>query len=199
MILDYGEVLCHRPPDATFHEMARMLGVEHVDFEQRYHHHRLPYDQGVLSAQQYWSAVAGSNKVDAALLARVRKLDVDMWCDFDGTMLGWIPRLREAGYKTALLSNMPEDMAERTRNSFEWLRHLDFCLLSCEWKLIKPAAEIYRVCVEGLGVPAAESLFIDDRQTNVTGAREAGLQSIRFTSVAQLRSDLGAAGVTVLP
>lgn len=199
MILDYGEVLCHRPPDATFHAMARALGVEPADFERRYHQHRLPYDQGMLSAGQYWSAVAARAEVEPGALARLRRMDVEMWCDFDGPMLGWIPRLREAGYKTALLSNMPEDMAEHTRRKFDWLRHLDFCLLSCEWKLIKPAAEIYRVCVEGLGVPAGESLFIDDRQTNVTGAHEAGLQSVRFQSIEQLRADLNAANFPVLP
>ena len=44
-------------------------------------------------------------------------------------------------------------------------------------KLLKPSREIYQEAVARIGLPAGEILFIDDNQTNVQAAREAGLQA----------------------
>ncbi len=35
--------------------------------------------------------------------------------------------------------------------------------------------------MEGLGVPAAEILFLDDREENVQGARAAGMATLQYT------------------
>lgn len=52
--------------------------------------------------------------------------------------------------------------------------------ISSEMRLLKPSREIYEATVEGIGLPAGEILFIDDNETNVTAAREAGLQARLF-------------------
>jgi FMN phosphatase YigB (HAD superfamily) len=59
----------------------------------------------------------------------------------------------------------------------------------------KPAPEAYLRCVEALGVPAAETFFIDDVEANVTGALRAGLQACEFTSAPALSAELAARGL----
>jgi HAD superfamily hydrolase (TIGR01509 family) len=54
----------------------------------------------------------------------------------------------------------------------------------------KPAAQTYLRCVEQLGVPPAETLFVDDTDANVTGALDAGLQGYQFVSAKALSAEL---------
>ncbi|CAE6803562.1 HAD-IA family hydrolase [Paraburkholderia domus] len=59
----------------------------------------------------------------------------------------------------------------------------------------KPAAQTYLRCVEQLGVPAAEALFVDDTDANVTGALDAGLQGYQFVSAKALSAELARYGL----
>jgi putative hydrolase of the HAD superfamily len=60
----------------------------------------------------------------------------------------------------------------------------------------KPAAQTYLRCLEQLGVPAAQTLFVDDTAANVNGAIDAGLQGHQFVSVAALSDELQRRGLT---
>jgi putative hydrolase of the HAD superfamily len=59
----------------------------------------------------------------------------------------------------------------------------------------KPAPQTYLRCVDQLGVPPAETLFVDDTDANVNGAIDAGLQGHRFVSVDALSHELQARGL----
>ena len=54
----------------------------------------------------------------------------------------------------------------------------------------KPAAQAYLRCLELLGVDADETLFIDDTDTNVAGATNAGLHGYKFVSAEGLAEEL---------
>lgn len=64
--------------------------------------------------------------------------------------------------------------------------------ISSEMKLQKPSREIYEESVRRTGLPAGKILFIDDNETNVTAAREAGMQARLFApgmKLSQLLAD----------
>lgn len=64
--------------------------------------------------------------------------------------------------------------------------------LSYEMRLLKPSQAIYQATIKGIGLPAEEILFIDDNETNVLAAREAGMQArlyIPGTPLSALLSD----------
>jgi putative hydrolase of the HAD superfamily len=200
LILDYGEVLCRRPAPGYIDRMATAAGLDAETFAARYQQERGPYDRGDYSPREYWSRVVR----DAAALSeeridRLRRWDVEMWSDLDGAMIDWLCQAHEAGFRTAVLSNMHADMAAHVRHSYGWLQCLDYAVLSCEVRLIKPDPAIYQRCLEGLGLPAAEVCFIDDREVNVDGARAVGLSALRFQGVECLRNDLRAIGIALLP
>ena len=69
--------------------------------------------------------------------------------------------------------------------------------VSYEFGDIKPEPGFYMQAIEKLGTPAAETLFIDDREDNVQGAVDAGLQAVRFTGIEKLREDLTRLGLLI--
>jgi putative hydrolase of the HAD superfamily len=155
-------------------------------FQEAYWQFRVAYDEAELDADSYWRSVAGAadRTVDVDKMTSLRRLDIQSWIHPNPTMLRWAKRVRKAGIKTAVLSNMPADLREYLVGPESWLPPFDQMTFSCEVHRSKPAPEIYRHCLEGLGVSASEALFIDDRHPNVEGARKLGLHVLLFTDVA---------------
>lgn len=201
VILDYGEVLCFQPAPEALDRMAKVFQIEPERFLERYIPTRGPYDQGLLSAEEYWANFArdAGVEVDAARIETLRTWDTAMWSRINAEMIDWLEKVHAGGWTTALLSNMQFDMAAHARKNFAWFAHFDHQILSCEIKLIKPDAAIFRHTVERLAVRPQEALFVDDREANVEAAREVGLHAIQFKSVEQLRVELEKMRFEILP
>ncbi len=201
VILDFGEVLCFQPAPEALERMAKVFHIQPASFLEQYIPTRGPYDQGLLSAEEYWANFArdAGVEIDAAQIETLRAWDTGMWSRINAEMIDWLERLRAAGLTTALLSNMQFDMAAHARRNFAWFAHFDHQILSCEIKLIKPDAAIFRHTVERIGVRPGEALFVDDREANIEAARDVGLKALRFEGVGQLRGDLQKIGFGILP
>lgn len=201
VILDYGEVMCVKPKEENLSRMAKLFGIEPAVFFDRYIPSRGPYDQGVVSPEEYWKGFAAEMGVatDEATVARLREWDTEMWGDVSGEMTDWLARLDEAGFRTALLSNMQNDMAAYARRNFDWLKHIDAQILSCEVGMIKPDPAIFHLTAERMGVRPEQALLVDDREANIESARKTGMAGIRFQNIGQLREELEAMGFDVLP
>jgi putative hydrolase of the HAD superfamily len=201
VIFDYGEVLCHRPPEEEFLRLAKVFGAEADSFPALWDKNRGAFDRGDITAEAYWMALAedAGAVIDGEQLDQVCKWDVEMWSKPNLEMVRWLRRLRQGGIKTGLLSNIHPAMIAYLRENFDWLELFDFKTFSAEVRLIKPDPAIYEHTLRGLGVRAAEALFVDDREDNVLAARELGIHALQFRSVAELRRDLEAIGFPVLP
>ena len=201
VILDYGEVLCARPKRDELSRMARIFGIEPTRFFELYGTSRDPYDQGMITAEQYWKDFArrAVAVVDEPLIEQLRSLDTEMWSATNPEMLKWVAMLDEAGLATALLSNMQHDMAAYARKNFSWLKHFDHQILSCELQLIKPDPAIFQKSIERIGAKPQEILFVDDRQANIDGAKSTGIAAVRFENTKQLREELRELKFPVLP
>jgi putative hydrolase of the HAD superfamily len=201
VILDYGEVLCHRPPPEEFHRLAKVFSVAEDSFVGRWEKDRGAFDRGDVTAEAYWTALAkdAGVRISGEQLADVCRWDVEMWGKANETMVNWLRRLREGGIKTGLLSNIHPAMISYLRENFGWLDLFDFKTFSAEVRLIKPEPAIYEHTLRGLGVTAEETIFIDDREVNVEAARKLGIRALRFRTVEKLREDLQGMGFNILP
>lgn len=201
VILDYGEVLCHRAPEEEWLRMAGVFAADGKTFPAMWEKNRPAFDRGDLSAKEYWATVAkdAGVELDETRMAEVCAWDVEMWGRANEEMVGWLRRLRRAGIRTGLLSNMHYDMIGHLRKNFEWLDQFDFMTFSADVRMVKPDAAIYVHTLRGLGVEAGETLFVDDREVNVRAARELGIRAVRFTSLDRLREELKGMGFGVLP
>jgi putative hydrolase of the HAD superfamily len=201
VILDYGQVLVRRPTDEEFGRMAKMFNVSSQSFYQLWESSRGPYDRRDLTPEEYWLGLAAqtNTSLDGEQIETLRKVEIEIWCHPYPAMLDWVSQLRAGGIKTAVLSNMPWDLATHVRANFKWMKNFSFQTLSAEVRLIKPDPAIYEHTLRGLGVAAEESLFLDDREGNIRAARALGMHAIQFHSVAQLKRDLAASGFPILP
>jgi putative hydrolase of the HAD superfamily len=201
VILDYGEVLCHTPSTETIARLAAVFQMDPRTFMPIYLQSRASYDRGDVLHSEYWQNFAAQARVIIGEdeIEQARQLDLELWGQMNDAMILWAQQLRAAGFKTAILSNMPADMAAYMRKTFAWLGHFDHHIFSGEVRSVKPEPEIYQHCVDALGVQPAEALFIDDREINLEQARAAGFHTIRFESVDQLREDLQSLGFKILP
>ncbi len=91
-----------------------------------------------------------------------------------------VSRLREAGLPLYLLTNMPVDVFEARRRRYPVLRQFDGAVVSGEEGVLKPSAEIFARLRDRYGLDPAETLFVDDLEANVAGARDAGFLAHRF-------------------
>jgi len=202
VIFDYGEVLCS-PDPAAHRRLLELTGLDHDTFERLYWRDRHAYDLGRLDGPAFWAGFAR----DAGLsftpdqIAGLIENDVLMWTSrLNEPMLAWAAALQDAGFFTAILSNMGPDVLRTMRQEFAWLAHFDQLTWSCELGIAKPDPAIYTVTCDKLGVSPHEALFIDDKLENVHAAESTGLHALQFTSIAQLRSDLASCNLlTQLP
>ncbi len=97
-------------------------------------------------------------------------------------ILEYILDLREQGYTTALLSNIPKQSIRRRFTEEEIVQHFDKIYLSGELGIAKPDEAIYRHAFEDLGYEASECIFIDDMKRNVQAAENVGMKGIVYQS-----------------
>jgi putative hydrolase of the HAD superfamily len=201
VILDYGKVLSRSPAAEEFSYMAKMFNLGFDSFYELWQSGRDLYDRGDLTAEEYWLKLAAqtNTSITPQQIENLRQADVEIWTHIDPDMLDWLSRLQAAGFKTGLLSNMPWDMVTHVRTKCAWMEKFSFHTLSAELQVIKPHPAIYEHALNGLGVAAGEALFVDDRETNVLGARALGIRAIQFESVAQLKDELVSLNFPVLP
>jgi putative hydrolase of the HAD superfamily len=201
VILDYGQVLAPSPTAEEFQPMADMFSVGFESFYKLWETSRDTYDRGDITAEEYWLTLAAqtNTSIDRRQIEALRRLEVEIWANPNPYMLDWLSALYSAGFKTALLSNMPLDLMAYVRENFQWMENFTFKTFSAEVKLIKPDPAIYEHTLRGLGVSADEALFVDDRETNIQAARMLGIHAIQFRSMAQLKDDLKTLGFPILP
>lgn len=96
-------------------------------------------------------------------------------------------------YKLAVLSNMSGGSAEEMLG--EQAELFDVVLLSGEIGVAKPDARAFLEAVRQLGEFPSDCLMIDDSQINFAAARQAGLEAIYFTGVANLERELEKYGI----
>jgi putative hydrolase of the HAD superfamily len=96
----------------------------------------------------------------------------------------------DSRYTLMTLNNESEELNIYRIEAFRISQIFEAFLSSCWLGVRKPIRRFYQ---RALGIAHAEpasSLFIDDRQQNLTPAKALGMNVVLFTSAAQLRSDL---------
>ena len=201
VILDYGEVLSHRPTAEENARLASFFSLRADQLPVLWERNSGPYDRGDLAPDVYWSMLAkdAGCKLDPDQLSGIHELDLAMWSKVNSGMVEWLAQLHSSGMKLGLLSNMHPEMVAHCRKQFAWLKKFDFVTFSGEIRLIKPDPAIYEHTLRGLGVTASDALFLDDREVNIRAAQALGIHALRFESIEQLRRELESQGFPILP
>jgi 2-haloacid dehalogenase len=100
--------------------------------------------------------------------------------------------LKKKGHSLYGLSNWAAETFAIVRHEFEFLNLFDEIILSGEVNLIKPEPEIFELCLQKIGKPAEQCLFIDDSEANIITAKKLGFDTVQFISPEHLETELQA-------
>ena len=99
--------------------------------------------------------------------------------------------LKDRGYQLYCLTNWSHETFPIVKEVHARLFELfDGIVVSGEEMMVKPNPEIYNLLLGRYHLYASESVFIDDRQRNVDGANQVGIQGILFTGSNNLKEQL---------
>jgi putative hydrolase of the HAD superfamily len=108
-------------------------------------------------------------------------------------MIEYMHELRGRGYKMAICTNNIREWEAQWRAMLPVDEIFDVVVDSAFVGSRKPEPRIYEITLERLGASADEALFIDDVEVNCDGARELGIDAIRFRSTEQTIGEIEAA------
>jgi putative hydrolase of the HAD superfamily len=151
--------------------------------------HGVPeYERGVRGQATFDQWCRATARTLAAEYGSVAYAAVDEWRtyrgDLDQDVLASIVLISQT-VPVALLSNA-HDCLRADLAGFGIARHFAEVVCSAEEGVAKPEREIYLRTCRRLGVAPGRTVFIDDREVNVIGARSVGLRAEVFVNAQQL-------------
>ena len=198
LYFDLGNVLCTFCHDRMCWQIANVAGVpvEQVMEVLFDGDSQLQFEAGQLDADAYYEHVCRQfgKRPDRKQL----ELAANDIFSVNTPILPLIERLATAGNRLGILSNTNVSHWQFVNDGrFAPLLPGPFeqFVLSYEERLMKPDTAIYQAAIARAGVPPPEVFFTDDRDENVAGARQAGIDAVVFDNVEQLSGELQKRGV----
>ncbi len=193
VIFDWGGVLIDDPAPGLMRYCAEALGVSKENYMKAHSKFAEDFQKGLISEDAFWQRICSELNVP-------KPTGRSLWAD--AFKAAYVPRedmfsmaacLQENGYKTALLSNT-EVAAMQYFYTFQY-NMFDVLVFSCAEGTRKPERKIYELTVERLGAQPGQSVFIDDKPEYINGAKQAGLNTILFENINQLKNTLAELGI----
>jgi epoxide hydrolase-like predicted phosphatase len=216
IIFDWGGVLAEDPAPGLVRYCAKALGISEDQYKRAYNFCMDDFQTGRVTERQFWANMTSRLKArlgkacrPASPAKRGERSRVPMpkanslWGDAFAAvyvprheMFSLAARLHKAGCKTAILSNTEKPVVEffprQTYDAF------DVVVLSCLEGVSKPQRKIYEITLDRLGTSAGQTLFIDDRQDYIDGAKLVGIKTILFKDVVRLKKNLARFSLNVV-
>lgn len=153
-----------------------------------------------------WQGFDAGNFTVSEFYERVRKdlgLDVseEIFCNAfkdifkeNHQVIAALPILKKR-FKLFVLSDINPLHKKYLQEKYPFFSHFEQFVASYEVKAKKPSPKMYDTIIRHAGALPQEIVFIDDKYSNVTGARKRGINGIHFRSEKQLLEDLKRLGL----
>jgi epoxide hydrolase-like predicted phosphatase len=140
-----------------------------------------------ISEEDFWN-----NAVKVMETSMDYKILKDLWYNSYAPIEGTLKIIREIrkNYSVYLISNNVIERVEFLEKKFNFKKDFDDCIFSCDVKLIKPDKKIYELAIKNFKINPQETIFIDDKQKNLTVPSELGMKTIHFKNPDQLKEEL---------
>ena len=195
LIFDLGGVVVRWDPDAiiagVFSDSQVRRKVKAALFE---HPDWLELDRGTLGRDEAIARAALRSGISASDMKRLMHAVPPSLTVFPDTVQ-LLRRLKSKGYPLYCLSNMHFASIEHLEQNETFWDVFQGRVISCRLNLCKPEPGIYQHLLRAFGLPARDTIFIDDVQKNLDAAAKLGIRTLRFENAAQCERELGALGL----
>ncbi|MBI1881714.1 MAG: HAD family phosphatase [Chloroflexi bacterium] len=181
IIFDVGGVLIRTHNRTGREKWAVNLSMEPLEFEQFVFSGESGRQAqlGQKTSAAHWRWLGDYFGLTEATLAEM-KHDFFAGDALNESLVEHIQRLRQAGYRTGLLSNFMDEARRIWTEVYPFIQYFDGVVVSAEVGLLKPDPQIYYLAAESVGVDVPEALFIDDFSENIAAAKAVGLQTLHY-------------------
>jgi putative hydrolase of the HAD superfamily len=202
IVFDVAGVLLHWQPHELLRRILARLQLDEAQargwaerFFEGFGGDWAHFDRGTIEAADLAQRIARRTRLPLEEVRAVIDAIPSMLQPMDDSV-SLVQRLQAQGRTLHFLSNMPAPYADVLEAAHAGLfsRFRDG-LFSARVRMIKPEREIFDHAAQRFGIEPAKTLFIDDFEANVEGARAAGWQALRFENAAQCERELAALGL----
>ncbi|WP_265862164.1 HAD family phosphatase [Streptomyces sp. SKN60] len=185
IFFDLGDVVCRFHPERRLGALADACGLGAGEVRHALYESGLVgrWDRGLASAAEIHATLErelGYTGGPAALH--------ELWCtafEPDDRVLALVDGLRPL--RTALLTNNDALLLEALPEVLPQVAaRFEPLLFSCMLGATKPDPAAYTRALDLVGVAPEAAVFIDDKPSNVAGARAVGITALHFTGAAEL-------------
>ena len=194
IVFDWGGVLIKNPSQTMFTHYAKTLGIDQEKLTQSLSESEHEFQTGKLTEEKLWKKICNlhskplphfKHSIWGEGLKRSYQPKLDMF--------HLVKSLKTNGYKTALLSNTEPPMVPVFHEKHpDHALHFDTLIFSCIEGQRKPDTPIYELILQRLQTTPEETLFLNDKEENVMGAKKVGMYGHVFKSVNVLKKELSA-------
>jgi 2-haloacid dehalogenase len=195
IVFDIGKVLIHYDPDLPFSRLIPDPAERRWFFENVCTHDwNIEQDRG-RTWEEAESLLIALHPDHSENIRNFRRHWHEMVPHAYEDSVALMLELLEAGHDVTMLTNFAADTFVEARRKFPFLDRPRGVTVSGEVGMIKPDRGIYDLHAESFGLDPAATIFIDDSQKNVDGAKAAGWQAVLFQNAKALEEDLERFGI----
>ncbi|MFP4380467.1 MAG: HAD family hydrolase [Candidatus Sumerlaeia bacterium] len=147
------------------------------------------FDRGGIDAGDLVENCSGRLGCEPAKMEELLQVTLESLLPIQGT-LEIMDRLKQRDILMYMLSNMPAPTFDYLQDKGPYWEKLDGHVISAHVGLIKPHAEIYEHLLGKFQLAGEETVFFDDLEVNIEGARRVGIRGILFENPEQAWRDL---------
>ena len=190
VVFDIGGVLEVTPDLGVIEWWETRLGLRAGELNQRMHDTWVGGGIGTVTEDDVHQAITDRLGLDGQQLAAFM---AGIWREYLGTantgLIEYARRLRPR-YRTGILSNSFVGAREREQAAYGFEDLVDEIVYSHEAGMSKPDPRIYALICARLDVHPHETVFLDDTDRCVDGAREAGIHAVCYRDNEQAIQDI---------
>ena len=152
------------------------------------------YTRGEISSREFYRHAVQSLKVPVNYKDFCRYWN-DIFWENEG-MDDVLKKLKK-NYPLYLISNTNKLHFDHIKANYKILRHFKKTFPSHLVGHRKPEPQIYQKVLKSIRLKPAQTVFVDDIEKFVVGAKAVGMHAVQFKSPKQLQRDLGKMGIKV--
>ena len=183
LVFDLGGVVVRWQPQDVARELFADPRQQEAAVVAMAHEHWLALDRGSVepgpAARRLAAATGLATSQMRTLIDAVPQLLIP-----DAGMLEFLQRLKQAGHRLYILSNMHRLSWDYLSRQFDFWNVFEHAVISSQVGMIKPEPGIYEYLLSRCQLDPADTVFIDDLPVNLAPAAALGMHILRFEGVA---------------
>ena len=190
IFFDWGGVIADDPGDDFLTKLLQDIGAKPDQITEIFRLYMVTFMRGKISEEDYWNGL--KDNYDLAIPDNISE-KFKMWGGLKANdeILALVAEAKKNGCQTALLTNVIRP-TYNVLNDAGYYEKFDQVIASCDEGFAKPDLEIYNIALNKLNVAPEDSIFIDDKQTNLDPAEKMGFKVILAENPTQIIRDVRA-------